>query len=63
MIMRDFLRDLAIAVGALIAGTLVAELFGAADLGTALTFGSIAFMAAIIGSILIRGPRSGDPPA
>ena len=63
MIARDFLRDFAIAVGALIAGTLLAELFGAADLGTALTFGSIAFMAAIVGSILIRGPRSGDPPA
>jgi hypothetical protein len=57
MIGRDFLRDFAIAVGALIAGTLLAELFGAADLGTALTFGSIAFMAAIVGTILIRGPR------
>jgi hypothetical protein len=56
-------RDLAIAVGALVAATLIAELLGAVDLGTALTFGSIAFMAAIIGSILIRGPRSGDPPA
>ena len=63
MIGRDFLRDFAIAIGALIAGTLIAELLGAVDLGTALTFGSIAFMAAIVGSILIRGPRSGDPPA
>ena len=53
------LRDFAIAVAALVAGTLIAELFGAVDLGTALTFGTIAFMGAIIGSILIRGPRSG----
>ena len=58
MTLRPFLRDFAIAVAALVAGTLIAELLGAADLGTALTFGSIAFMAAIIGSILIRGPRS-----
>ena len=50
-------RDLAIAVAALIAGTLIAELLGAVDLGTALTFGTIAFIGAIIGSILIRGPR------
>ena len=57
------LRDFAIAVAALIAGTLIAELLGAVDLGTALTFGTIAFMAAIIGSILLRGPRSDDPPA
>ena len=53
MIGRDFLRDFAIAIGALIAGTLIAELLGSVDLGTALTFGSI----------VIRGPRSGDPPA
>ena len=56
--MSLFFRDFAIAVAALIAGTLLAELFGAANLGTALTFGAIAFMAAIIGSILIRGPQS-----
>ena len=59
MIVRDF----AIAIGAFVAATLLAELFGAVNLGTALTFGAIAFMAAIIGSILIRGPRSGDPSA
>ena len=59
MIVRDF----AIAIGALVAGTLIAEVLGAVNFGTALTFGTIAFMAAIIGSILIRGPRSGGPPA
>jgi hypothetical protein len=57
------LRDFAIAFGAFVAGTLIAELLGAVDLGTAMTFGSIAFMAAIVGTILVRGPRSGDPPA
>ncbi len=51
-------RDFAIAIGAFVAGTLLAELFGAVDLGTALTFGTIAFMAAIIGTILVRGPRA-----
>ena len=56
-------RDYAIALGALVAATLVAELLGAVDHGTALTFGVIAFMAVIIGSILLRGPRSGGPPA
>ena len=58
MTLRPFLRDFAIALAALVAGTLIAELLGAVDLGTALTFGAIAFMAAIIGSILIRGPQS-----
>ena len=53
-------RDFAIAIGALVAVTLLAELLGAVDLGTALTFGSIAFMAAIVGSILIRGPGGGQ---
>jgi hypothetical protein len=52
------LRDFAIAAGAFVAATLLAELFGAADLGTALTFGSIAFMGAIVGLILARGPRT-----
>jgi hypothetical protein len=54
------LRDFAIAFGAFIAATLLAELLGAADLGTALTFGSIAFMAAIVGVIVLRGPRGGQ---
>ena len=58
MIGRDFLRDFAIAIGALIAGTLIAELLGAVDLGTALTFGAIAFMGTIVGLIVIRGPRT-----
>jgi hypothetical protein len=53
--MTGFLRDFAAAVAALIVGTLLAELLGAVNLGTALTFGSIAFMGTIVGLILWRG--------
>jgi len=48
------LFDLAIIVGALVAGTLLAVLFGAANLGTALTFGQIAFAAALVYVLLRR---------
>ena len=48
-------RDLAICVGALVVVTLLAELLGAENLGTALTFGTIAFMAAVVAVILVRG--------
>ena len=51
------IRDIAISLAAFVAGTLLAELFGAVDLGTAMTFGSIAFMATIVGLIVARGPR------
>ena len=53
--MTGFVRDFALALAAFIAGTLLAELFGAINLGTALTFGSIAFMGTIVGLILWRG--------
>ena len=56
------IRDLAIALGALVAATALAELLGAANLGTSLTFGVMAFMGAIVALILVRGPRS-VPPA
>ena len=46
--------DLAIMLGALAAGTLVAELAGAANLGTALTFGQIAFALAAVFVLLRR---------
>lgn len=55
------IRDLAAAVGALVVVTVLAELLGAADLGTALTFGVIAFMATIVGLILVRGPQHAPP--
>jgi uncharacterized membrane protein YhhN len=51
---RPAVRDAAIAVAALVLVTLIAELFGATNLGTALTFGAIAFMLAIVVQILLR---------
>lgn len=50
--------ELTLLAGAFAAGTLVAELAGAADLGTAMAFGAIAFSAALV-AVLLRGPRSG----
>jgi hypothetical protein len=49
-----FAIDLGIVVSAAILGTLVAALFGAANLGTALTFGQIAFAAALVYVLLKR---------
>ena len=52
------IRDLAFSFGAFAVVTLLAELLGATNLGTALTFGSIAFMGTIVGLILLRGPQT-----
>jgi hypothetical protein len=46
--------DLGIVAAAMVAGTLLAELFGATNLGTALTFGQIAFAAALVWVLLKR---------
>ncbi len=46
--------DLAIMLGALAAGTVLAELAGAANLGTALAFGQIAFALAAVFVLLRR---------
>jgi hypothetical protein len=54
---RALARDFAICLAAFVTATLVAELFGAENLGTALTFGQIAFMAAVVGVILLRSRR------
>jgi hypothetical protein len=48
------LRDLGIAFGVFVVVTLIAELLGAANLGTAMTFGQIAFMGTIVALILLR---------
>jgi uncharacterized membrane protein (DUF485 family) len=45
---------LAILAGAFVAGTLVAELFGAVNLGTALGVGQICFALALV-YLLLRG--------
>jgi hypothetical protein len=50
-------RDLALLAGAFAAGTLIAELFGATNLGTALTFGTIAFLAAVLALMLLPRDR------
>jgi hypothetical protein len=54
---------LAIAFGAFAAGTLIAELAGAANLGTAMTFGQIAFAIAVVGLLLRRAPGTSPTSA
>jgi hypothetical protein len=49
-----WLVDLAIMLGAFLLATLLAEAAGAANLGTALTFGTIAFAAALLWILLKR---------
>ena len=45
----------ALLVAVLVVVTLIAELAGATDLGTALTFGVIAFMGAVV-ALILRAP-------
>jgi hypothetical protein len=45
---RDLASDLAIVIGAFAAATLIAEAAGAANLGTALSFGQIGFAIALV---------------
>ncbi len=47
-------RDAAVLAGAFVAGTLLAELFGAVNLGTSLTFGTIALLLAVL-ALILRG--------
>lgn len=47
-------RDAALLAGAFAAGTLLAELFGATNLGTSLTFGTMALLLAIL-ALILRG--------
>ncbi|MCW3048154.1 MAG: hypothetical protein JWO74_2438 [Solirubrobacterales bacterium] len=46
---------LALMLAAFALGTLVAELFGAVNLGTALTFGQLAFAATVVW-VMVRRP-------
>ena len=48
-------RDLAVILGALVLVTLIAELAGATNFGTALTFGTMAFAATLV-LVLVRRP-------
>lgn len=52
--MSGWRGDLAIVLGAFVVVTLVTEALGAANLGTALTFGQIAFAAALVFVMLRR---------
>jgi hypothetical protein len=51
---RTLLVDLAIMFGAFAAATIVAELAGAANLGTAMSFGQIAFALAAVYVLMRR---------
>jgi hypothetical protein len=48
------IRDLALMLGAFVVGTALAALLGAANFGTALTFGTIAFAAVLVWVLLTR---------
>ncbi|HYY22846.1 MAG TPA: hypothetical protein VE780_13310, partial [Thermoleophilaceae bacterium] len=62
-------KELLVLVGTFLAATAIALLAGAKNLGTALTFGQIAFAAALV-AVLLRPPwrrpasagREGPPP-
>jgi len=47
-------KNIAIAVGAFVAATALAELLGAPNLGTAASFGQLAFAAAVLFVIVKR---------
>ena len=48
------IRGIALLLGAFVVATAIAALLGAANLGTALTFGQIAFAAALVWLLLKR---------
>ena len=50
-------RELGLLVGAFTAATLLAELLGAANLGTALTFGTMALLLAVLALMLLPRDR------
>ena len=57
MITRAFLVNAGIALAVFAVVTVLAELLGATNLGTALTFGVIAFMATVLALMLRDEPR------
>jgi hypothetical protein len=52
--MNQTLTDLGLMAVAFAAGTAIAALFGAANFGTALTFGEMAFMGTLVWILLRR---------
>lgn len=56
------IRQVALLVGAFVLATLLALAFGAKNLGTALTFGQLAFAATLLAVLMLaRRPRPRDP--
>lgn len=51
---RARIVDLTLLLGAFLAGTLLAELLGAPNTGTAMTFGQLAFAATLVFVLLRR---------
>jgi hypothetical protein len=54
---RGFAVELAILLAAFVVATLLAELLGAENLGTALTFGTIALLGAVLALMLLPRDR------
>ena len=46
--MARTVRDISLLVGVFVGVTVIAELFGAANMGTAMTFGELAFAGALL---------------
>ncbi|HEX6460413.1 MAG TPA: hypothetical protein VF032_15945 [Thermoleophilaceae bacterium] len=56
------IKQIALLVGAFVIATLLALAFGAKNLGTALTFGQMAFAATLLAVMMLaRRPRARDP--
>lgn len=54
--MRRAAVDVVLLLGAFLAGTLVAELLGASNLGRAMTAGQVAFAIVLVTILLVRRP-------
>ncbi len=52
--MSSAVRDIGVLLGVFLAATGLAELFGAVNMGTALTFGQLAFAATLVAILLRR---------
>ena len=50
-------RELALLVAVAVAATLLGVALGAENLGTALTFGQLAFIATVVGIVVVRRRR------
>lgn len=55
--MTRTVREIGIALGAFVVATAIAELLGAANMGTALTFGQLALAAAVLWAIVASPSR------